>query len=192
MSTDPASREAGSPGLSGGGAAAPPPGQQLRIQCQGIERLLQAGAVYRIGRDPQADIVLADPRVSWQHAIVEEQAGSWLLQDAGSTNGTFVNRQRVRQVGIAADCSVRLGHPDDGPMLNCSIAETPHAAPAAPVALQAANAAWPGEAIEVGQIPPPPAQRSGWDRGPSAVLKLHVVALLTWRRLVRTGTARRR
>jgi ABC transport system ATP-binding/permease protein len=129
VSTDPTGAEAGSPGLAGGGPAAPPLSQQLRIQCQGIDRLLKAGAVYRIGRDPQADIVLADPRVSWQHGIVEEQAGSWLLQDAGSTNGTFVNRRRVRQVWIAADCAVRLGHPDDGPMLNCSVAEAPHSAP---------------------------------------------------------------
>jgi ABC transport system ATP-binding/permease protein len=123
MSTDPAGAEAGSTALAGAGPVAPPLGRQLRIECQGIDRLLEAGGIYRIGRDPQADIVLADPRVSWQHAIVEEQAGRWLLQDAGSTNGTFVNRQRVRQVAITADCSVRLGHPDDGPLLNCSVAE---------------------------------------------------------------------
>jgi ABC transport system ATP-binding/permease protein len=140
MSTDPASAKAGSPGLAVGGPAAPPLGQQLRIQSQGTDRLLQAGAAYRIGRDPQADIVVADPRVSWQHAIVEEQAGSWLLQDAASTNGTFVNRQRVRQVAITADCSVRLGHPDDGPMLNCSIAGNSHSAPTAP-----GPASWPGQ-----------------------------------------------
>jgi len=139
MSTEPTSAEAAGPevaspesgnaGLAGCEPAAPP----LRIQCQGIDRLLQAGTAYRIGRDPQADIVLADPRVSWQHAIVEEQAGSWLLQDAGSTNGTFVNRQRVRQVAITANCSVRLGYPDDGPMLSCSLAQAPQAAAAAPV-----------------------------------------------------------
>jgi ABC transport system ATP-binding/permease protein len=156
MSTDAASAEAGSPGLAGGAPDAPPLGQQLRIQCQGIDWLLKAGAVYRIGRDPHADIVLADPRVSWQHAIVEERAGSWLLHDAGSTNGTFVNRRRVRQVAIADDCSVRLGHPDDGPILNCSIAEAPRNAP---VAMRSANAAWPGEPLQAGQIPP--AERSG-------------------------------
>jgi hypothetical protein len=164
MSTDASGAQAASPGLAGGGPAVPPGGRQLRIECQGVGRLLPAGAAYRIGRDPQADIVLADPRVSWQHAIVEEQAGNWLLQDAGSTNGTFVNRQRVQQVAIAADCSIRLGHPDDGPMLVCSIAEAPRSAPAAPVPLQAANAAWPGEALEAGQIPPPAPARSGVSR----------------------------
>jgi ABC transport system ATP-binding/permease protein len=161
MSTDPTSAEAASPGLAGGGPAAPPLGQQLHIQCQGIDRLLQAGAAYRIGRDPQADSVLADPRVSWQHAIVEEQAGSWLLQDAGSTNGTFVNRRRVQQVVITADCSVRLGHPDDGPMLDWSLAEAPHSGAAAPVPLLAAGAVWPAEALQAGQVTQP-AQRSDW------------------------------
>jgi ABC transport system ATP-binding/permease protein len=154
MSTNPARAEADSQGIAGGGPAALPLGQQLRIQCQGIDWLLTAGAVCRIGRDPQADIVVADPRVSWQHAIVEEQAGSWLLHDAASMNGTFVNRQRVRQVGIAAGCSVRLGHPDDGPVLNCSVAEPPHRAPAAPAPLRSANAAWPDEPLQAGQIPP--------------------------------------
>ena len=120
MITEPTSAEAGSTGLKGGGRAAPRLGQPLRIQCQGIDRLLPAGAAYRIGRDPQADIVVTDPRVSWQHAIVEEQAGNWLLHDAGSTNGTFVNRRRVRQVAITAICSVRLAHPGDGPVLSCS------------------------------------------------------------------------
>lgn len=121
MRTEPTSADAGSPGLADGGGATRA-GRPLRIQCQGIDRLLPAGLAYRIGRDPHSDIVLTDPRVSWQHAIVEEQAGSWLLQDAGSTNGTFVNRQRVRQVAITARSSVRLGHPDDGPVLSCSLA----------------------------------------------------------------------
>jgi len=103
-------------------AAAPPLVQRLHVQGEGADRLLTAGSAYRIGRDPQADIVVTDPRVSWQHAIIEERGGTWLLQDAGSTNGTFVNRERVRQVNVTGSCAVRLGHPDDGPLLSCSLA----------------------------------------------------------------------
>src|ERR1700722_1333970 len=88
---------------------------QLRVQAEGADRLLRAGSSYRIGRDPASDIVVADPRVSWQHATVELRDGGWLLQDAGSSNGTFVERQRVRQVAISGNCQIRLGHPDDGP-----------------------------------------------------------------------------
>src|SRR5580658_3478973 len=84
-------------------------GLQLRVRTPDSDRLLDGGASYRVGRDPQSDIVLADPRVSWEHAVLRHQDGGWLLEDTGSTNGTFVDSQRVRQVTIAADCFIRLG-----------------------------------------------------------------------------------
>jgi ABC transport system ATP-binding/permease protein len=173
-------------------AAAPPLVQRLHIQGHGADRLLTAGASYRIGRDPQADIVLTDPRVSWQHATVEERGGAWLLQDAGSTNGTFVERQRVRQVTITGSCAIRLGHPDDGPLLSCSLADSPDGAPGAPVRVQAATAVWqpdrspdPGPparpatpAAAAAPAAPAAQQRlASWDRNPSAVLKLPTTRL---------------
>ena len=121
-------------------AARPVAGQQLHIKGAGVDRLLQAGSAYRVGRDPQADIVVSDARVSWQHATVERHASGWQLQDAGSTNGTFVDRQRIRQVAITGNCAVRLGHPDDGPLLRCTVIGAPADASAAPVQVQAATA----------------------------------------------------
>ena len=162
-------------------AAASPLVQRLHVQGHGADRLLTVGVSYRIGRDPQADIVLTDPRVSWQHAVVEEHGGTWLLQDAGSTNGTFVNGQRVRQVTITGSCAVRLGHADDGPLLSCSLADSPDGAPGAPVRVQAATAVWqPDEPPDPGPLarpaaPPVPAAQprlASLDRSPSAVLKL--------------------
>ena len=145
---------------------------QLRVQAEGADRLLRAGSSYRIGRDPASDIVVADPRVSWQHATVELRDGGWLLQDAGSSNGTFVERQRVRQVAISGNCQIRLGHPDDGPALTCSVATAPAAAPAEPPAqVPAATAKWvPGQQAALAEQVP--RQRSGFDRAPSAVLNL--------------------
>ena len=35
-------------------------GQQLHIKGAGVDRLLKAGSAYRIGRDPEADIVVSD------------------------------------------------------------------------------------------------------------------------------------
>jgi ABC transport system ATP-binding/permease protein len=118
-------------------------GQQLHIKGAGVDRLLRAGSAYRIGRDPQADISVSDARVSWQHAIVERTDNGWQLRDAGSTNGTFVDRQRVRQVAISGTCAVRLGHPDDGPLLRCTPIGAPVPADDAPVQVQAATAMWP-------------------------------------------------
>ncbi|PZR56961.1 MAG: hypothetical protein DLM50_07285 [Candidatus Meridianibacter frigidus] len=48
-----------------------------------------------IGRSRQSDIVLADPRISRQHARVELQPAGPVLRDLGSTNGTFVDGRRL-------------------------------------------------------------------------------------------------
>jgi pSer/pThr/pTyr-binding forkhead associated (FHA) protein len=52
--------------------------------------------------------------VSWRHAVLRLEGSTWLLEDVGSTNGTFVGVQRVQRVEITADCVVRLGHPTTG------------------------------------------------------------------------------
>ncbi len=48
-----------------------------------------------IGRNPQADIPLPTSIVSWQHARLDRTAQGHTLTDLGSTNGTFVNGQRL-------------------------------------------------------------------------------------------------
>ena len=68
----------------------------LLIRIQGSDRALQPGSRYRIGRDPQSDIVVDDPTVSWLHAVLRVDGASWLLEDAGSTNGTFVGSEPRR------------------------------------------------------------------------------------------------
>jgi len=42
---------------------------------------LAPGRAYLVGRDPQADIVVADARVSWHHAELRPHAGRWALAD---------------------------------------------------------------------------------------------------------------
>jgi len=66
--------------------------------------------------------VVDDSRVSWQHAVLQLDQGAWVLQDAGSTNGTFLGSRRVSQVRIGDNCTLRLGHPEDGPVVTCSLA----------------------------------------------------------------------
>jgi ABC transport system ATP-binding/permease protein len=108
----------------------------LNVRCQGTDRSLRAGRSYTIGRDPQSDIVVDEARVSWRHALLRIDRTTWVLEDAGSTNGTFVDGRRVTRVEIADDCIARLGHPENGLRLRCSVAAP---APAAPPAADPAD-----------------------------------------------------
>ena len=51
--------------------------------------------VVRAGRHPDSDIFLDDVTVSRRHAELARTAGSWIVRDVGSLNGTYVNRQRI-------------------------------------------------------------------------------------------------
>jgi hypothetical protein len=48
-----------------------------------------------LGRDISNDIVINDAEISRHHAQLYMQAGGFVLEDNGSTNGTFVNGQRL-------------------------------------------------------------------------------------------------
>lgn len=48
-----------------------------------------------IGRDIANDILINDAEVSRRHARLSVQAGNYVIEDLGSTNGTFVNGQRL-------------------------------------------------------------------------------------------------
>ncbi|HTZ25513.1 MAG TPA: FHA domain-containing protein [Streptosporangiaceae bacterium] len=102
----------------------------LVVRAQGADQSLEAGRSYTIGRNPESDIVVNESRVSWRHAVLRLEGATWLLEDAGSTNGTFLGSQRVQRVEITKDCVLRLGHPDDGQRLWCSIATPPRDATA--------------------------------------------------------------
>ncbi|HTQ93116.1 MAG TPA: FHA domain-containing protein, partial [Streptosporangiaceae bacterium] len=88
------------------------------------ERSLAAGRAYLIGRDPQADIPVTDARVSWHHAELRLADGRWVLADAGSTNGSYADGYRADLIEIDGQRQVRLGDPEDGPVLDCVISET--------------------------------------------------------------------
>ncbi|MFB0536565.1 MAG: FHA domain-containing protein [Anaerolineae bacterium] len=66
--------------------------------------------VVTIGRDPASDIILAFPVVSRRHARLEKEGGIYKIVDLGSTNGTFVNGQRIKPAKVLANGDiVRIG-----------------------------------------------------------------------------------
>ncbi len=102
----------------------------LLVRIGGADRTLHAGRGYQIGRDPASDIAVDQPIVSWRHANLRLAGDHWLFEDAGSTNGTFAGQQRVQQLEITGFCEIRLGHPDNGPVLAFSV--VPDSAPVLP------------------------------------------------------------
>jgi pSer/pThr/pTyr-binding forkhead associated (FHA) protein len=59
-------------------------------------------ARFLLGRSrSQADLVLDDPNVSRQHAAIERVGDTWVLADLGSTNGCYVEGQRVSRRQLA-------------------------------------------------------------------------------------------
>ncbi len=62
-----------------------------------------------IGRDPACDIVIDTDMVSRRHAQVERRGRAFLLRDAGSSNGTVVNRSTDHQHVLQDGDVIRLG-----------------------------------------------------------------------------------
>src|SRR5712664_3850556 len=58
--------------------------------------VLLDGPVATLGRAPECDVVLELDNVSRQHCTIHAHADRFVVRDAGSTNGTFVNDEELR------------------------------------------------------------------------------------------------
>ena len=76
----------------------------------GRPRTLRLDASMVIGRAPEAELRLDDTFVSSQHARIFGRNGSWYVEDLGSTNGTFVNEQKLMAPAmVQPGDSIRVG-----------------------------------------------------------------------------------
>jgi Inner membrane component of T3SS, cytoplasmic domain len=63
-----------------------------------------------IGRANDATLVLSDDYASSRHARLFPQDGQWIVEDLGSTNGTYLDRQKVTQpTPVPAGVPIRIG-----------------------------------------------------------------------------------
>ncbi|MFE0653319.1 FHA domain-containing protein [Streptomyces sp. NPDC059534] len=146
---------------------------ELVLELNGRTWTLDPSRSYTLGRDPQGDLVIDDARVSWRHATISWGGRSWVIEDHGSTNGTFVQGQRIHQMEIAPGSAVHLGNATDGPRLN--LAAGAQAAPQAqqqaqqpPVAQPvAAHQAADQAAAQAEWVTQGPPQQQGWQQPPA-------------------------
>ena len=74
------------------------------------QRELRLGAEpVTIGRSTGNDLVLSDELISRSHARVVFEDGLWVVEDAGSANGLWVNNQQVTRVVLRPDVQLKLG-----------------------------------------------------------------------------------
>jgi len=62
-----------------------------------------------LGRAPGCDVVISDASVSSEHARLSREGGKWRVANLLSTNGTFINNNKVSNAGIADGDRLRLG-----------------------------------------------------------------------------------
>ncbi|MFJ8076196.1 FHA domain-containing protein [Streptomyces sp. NPDC096176] len=152
---------------------------ELVLELNGRTWTLDPSRSYSLGRDPQGDVVIDDARVSWRHATISWGGRSWVIEDHGSTNGTYVQGQRIHQMEIGAGTAVHLGNATDGPRLALSGAgavagagaysaqaaapqQMAQQAPAHQAAAQQPQQGWPQPPAQ--QQPP----QQGWQQPPQA------------------------
>jgi adenylate cyclase len=74
------------------------------------QRVAVRTPVVNIGRADYNDLSLADPSVSTSHAKLQRREGVWVLVDLDSTNGSFVDGERVQgDIPIAPGASLKFG-----------------------------------------------------------------------------------
>jgi pSer/pThr/pTyr-binding forkhead associated (FHA) protein len=61
------------------------------------QKIVLSENLTRVGSNSDCKIILNDPVVSRRHALFRNIDGHWLLQDLGSTNGTWVNDKRIEK-----------------------------------------------------------------------------------------------
>lgn len=98
-----------SPGAAAGGSAAA--GVPIEVREHGRTRtvIYPGDRLWSIGRAPNCELPLEQPRASRHHAELFGEGGRFTLIDAGSANGTFVNGQRIQRCALVLGDEITIG-----------------------------------------------------------------------------------
>jgi phosphoserine phosphatase RsbU/P len=67
---------------------------------------------FTVGRKVEKDLVIADPRVSRDHAVILSENGKFFVVDQGSKHGTFINGERVERRQLERNDRIEFGARD--------------------------------------------------------------------------------
>ena len=81
------------------------------VPLQGPQKgeLFTLSPVTTIGTTPESTICLQDKFMSSKHAEIKAENGIWILRDAGSTNGTYVNNRRIDKHELVDNDFIKFG-----------------------------------------------------------------------------------
>jgi len=98
--------------LQPSGTALTPRGKYDLVVLEGPEkgkRLSISEGLVKVGRHPEADLSLSDKAVSKSHLEIELGTTGLHLRDVGSTNGTYVDGQKVQSLVLQVGSEIQIG-----------------------------------------------------------------------------------
>jgi pSer/pThr/pTyr-binding forkhead associated (FHA) protein len=81
----------------------------VRAGAQAGARFVLNDEITRLGRHPDSEISLDDITVSRRHATIERTTDGYVLTDAGSLNGSYVNQERVERLLLRHGDELQIG-----------------------------------------------------------------------------------
>src|SRR5437867_7281658 len=81
-----------------------PTGHRTRVELQPLP--------FRIGRHADNNLVIRDSRASRVHAQIVVENARYVIEDAGSRHGTFINGARVERHELRTSDRIEFGFPD--------------------------------------------------------------------------------
>jgi FHA domain len=137
-----------------------------------------------IGREAGNDVVIEDAQVSRHHAKLTQQGASYIIEDLGSTNGTFIDGHRVMTPTLL-NIGAKLGF-GDTVVLEVqpgTVGEQPQPMmpPSPPPPAYSPPPAYVAPSPAYGAPPPPPVEKKGpscWVWGCGCLAALVVLAIV--------------